>query len=99
MAVLLEGMNAHADADAFPIWVDEGDPLPELLYTLLPYLRDLQDTWLLTCPLESLETLVKLMESIDWKRPDQVHIADDTATRKWTPAQFHKAVTVDKEFK
>ncbi len=96
MAVLMEGLRAHAEADAFPLWV-ENESIPPLLYKMLPYLRSLDDSWVLTLDdAASLETFVTLAATVPWK--GAVHIAADDALKFWNLDQFHKAVMVDGEF-
>lgn len=98
MAVLLEGMNAHAECDAFPMWIDDED-MPPLMLKLLPHLKTLQHTWIATLEdLDSLETMVKLMESVPWAFEQSVIMARDDAGKHWTLEEFHKAVFVDGEF-
>ena len=96
MAVLMEGLRAHAEADAFPLWV-ESEHIPPLLYKMLPYLNTLDDSWVLTLDDHaSLETFSTLMVSVPWKK--SIYIAADDALKYWSMAEFHKAVTVDGEF-
>jgi len=97
MAVLMEGMKAHSEADAFPVWCGDEIPVPQMVLDLLG-LKDLHDTWGLVVPGQAeLETFVQLMESVSWAA--EVWIMDGTVfKKKWTSAGFHKAVMVDKEF-
>ncbi len=96
LATLLTGLGVHSEAEAFPIWVDSDDA-PPLLYKMLPYLKTLDNTWVVTLQDQgALETMVRLMESVPWA--GELHVAADDALRYWTLPQFHKAVMVEKEF-
>lgn len=97
MTILMEGMKAHSDAEAFPAWCEEARPVPRMVLDLLPTLGHLEDTWVITLPDQAaMEMLAQLLESVAWKGP--VYISDADLERHWTLEQFHKAVMVDKEF-
>lgn len=103
LSICLEGLKAHAEVEAFPLWLSETEPPKVVLLARLPHLKQLEETWVVSFPThESLECFVQLMSSIKFKAESYIRIVEayvaDDCFGIWTTEEFHKAVLVDKIF-
>lgn len=103
MSICLEGLKAHAEVEAFPLWLVETSPPKTVLMSRLPHLQKLEETWVVSFPTHaSLECFVNLVTSINFKAESYIRIVEayvaDDCFGIWALAEFHKAVMVDKIF-
>ncbi len=90
MEILLAGLEAHSEADAFPMWTQEGFALLEQVTKALPQLCNLHDTWGVTLlDPEAMLTLALLMESVAWHVEGAIAVVDEEL-KVMTLAEFHK---------
>lgn len=97
MAVLMEGCRAHADIEAWPLWLEDLQISVPELRARLPHAFKLEETWVAIFPTRpGLETFTHLLASIEFKAADYIRFVEFDARPGvdlvWTLDQFHKHV-------
>lgn len=96
MQTLMDGCEAHAEVDVFPLWSEDLKLDITTIKERFPHIVALEETWVVFFPTqESIETFAHLLATIDFECPDYirfVRVNDDPVPAIFNMDQFHRYI-------